>query len=650
MLRPDQDRLDYGKVLAPPEGYHMDFAIGTTYSLDLDALVGATMALGLSSETDTDLIKNPVCLLEVLKTTADRIVLFCEAGQIHTPGNITELYILLEKMVYSVALPGTAMNRYASFHPKFWLIRYVKKSENRDNEEVIYRVVVLSRNLTFDRSWDVTYYMDAYPCEDEEDDDRNYPVCDFIRHLAKKWLPEEGNAKDKRKRIYEICEELPKYRFEPTNDFKDFEFIPNNVPKYRERETEDKNGLYSILDAPLFWETFNELLIMSPFLSNNVMIQLQNRNKYRNRVERPVYRLFTRKEALGKLHVDDCSEFEIYCLKDRVVQGEDCLGGDELAGTEQQKTVSDIQKQDIHAKLYYAKKGSYSRLYLGSLNASDNGIKNNIEFMICLQDMRKGHNLDIYEVSNQFFNGDEDSPENPFERVTLTSEDTPQAEETSNELEYVVKAICRGEGNRAVVENTDTEYSCRLQFDEQMLQRVLPHLESIGCRVAVRPLFAKVAEKELSSDMQFTGLSLLNLSVFYVISVTKETTTVRRVVEIKTENLPDNREGEVTRKVLNNKECFYRYIAFLLGDNTVLGMMETCESQFAGTGTGTDGASVLPALYEKMLKTAATEPEKLKQVGDLLIVLDNKITETGNTDGTYEQFKQLYSTFQKVVK
>ena len=150
MLRPDQNRLNYGELLAPPATYHLDFAIGTTYSLDLDALVGATMALGLSAETDTNLIKNPVCLLEALKKTADKIALFCEAGQIHMPGNVTELYILLEKMVFSVALSGTKKNRHASFHPKFWLIRY-----KNDNGEIMYRVVVLSRNLTFDRSWDV---------------------------------------------------------------------------------------------------------------------------------------------------------------------------------------------------------------------------------------------------------------------------------------------------------------------------------------------------------------------------------------------------------------------------------------------------------------------------------------------------------------
>ena len=41
MLNPNNDRLDYGQVLAPPSNYKLDFAIGTTYSLDLDALVGA---------------------------------------------------------------------------------------------------------------------------------------------------------------------------------------------------------------------------------------------------------------------------------------------------------------------------------------------------------------------------------------------------------------------------------------------------------------------------------------------------------------------------------------------------------------------------------------------------------------------------------
>ena len=79
MLKPSSDRLDYGKILAPEANYKFDFAIGTTYSLDLDALVGGCIALGLAEDTDSELLKNPVYLLEALRTTGHKIALFCEA-------------------------------------------------------------------------------------------------------------------------------------------------------------------------------------------------------------------------------------------------------------------------------------------------------------------------------------------------------------------------------------------------------------------------------------------------------------------------------------------------------------------------------------------------------------------------------------------
>ena len=89
MLNPTNDRLDYGQILVPPAGYELDFAVGTTYSLDLDALTGASLALGLSEETDSALMNNPVCLLEALRSTGDKVALFCEAGQIHLPSRVS---------------------------------------------------------------------------------------------------------------------------------------------------------------------------------------------------------------------------------------------------------------------------------------------------------------------------------------------------------------------------------------------------------------------------------------------------------------------------------------------------------------------------------------------------------------------------------
>lgn len=177
MLNPNNDRVDYGEILAPPADSFLDFAVGTTYSLDLDALVGASLALGLSAETDSELMQNPVFLLEALRSVGGKVALFCEGGQIHTPNRANELYILLEKMVFSVNIRKKSSTGYPSFHPKFWLIRYVNKSL-----EFIYRVVVLSRNMTFDHSWDVCYFMDGE--QNKRLNKRNEPIVDFLSYLS----------------------------------------------------------------------------------------------------------------------------------------------------------------------------------------------------------------------------------------------------------------------------------------------------------------------------------------------------------------------------------------------------------------------------------------------------------------------------------
>ena len=168
MLNPNNDRLDYGQVLAPPDNYMLDFAIGTTYSLDLDALVGTCISLGLSEETDSDLMKNP--------------------------NNITSLYILLEKMVFQVSTSKRKeITKYPSFHPKFWLLKYVD-----ERGTPLYRVVVLSRNLTFDRSWDVTFTMDGKV--NGRKTLKTSPIVDFVSYLTSN-LPSDENAKAKLKKI-----------------------------------------------------------------------------------------------------------------------------------------------------------------------------------------------------------------------------------------------------------------------------------------------------------------------------------------------------------------------------------------------------------------------------------------------------------------
>jgi len=608
MLNPNNDRLDYGQVLAPPDGYTLDFAIGTTYSLDLDALVGACIALGLSEETDSDLMKNPICLLEALRATGDKVALFCEGGQIHTPNNITSLYILLEKIVFQVSTAKRkGIAQFPSFHPKFWLIRYVD-----ENGTPLYRVVVLSRNLTFDRSWDVTFTMDGEV--NGRKTLKTSPVVDFVSYLTSN-LPSDENAKAKLKKIRTIIRELPYVHFElNSREFEDFEFLPTGVKSA-------DGGFHSTNDkpfAPLFEDSFHEILIMSPFLTNSVIKDFIDRNKYINHTD---YMLFTRAMSLGKLNPNDCADFRIFTMKDAVVDGESTIS----------EEMQQAQQQDIHAKVYMVRKYSDTYLYLGSLNASHNAIKGNVEFTIMLK--AKNRYLNMKKLSESLFNGSEDNPSNPFQEVKLTDTVVSDEEqEKQNILDSYIKEINRMKPTARVVYNTDN-YDISINFAKY---------ESSQYTITVSPLLSNKTEL-ISENVLFKSLALTQLSEFYKISVSDGTNSVQRVIIIPTEGIPEDREKAVVSSIVKDKECFYRYIAFLLGDSYVLSALETANGAEIVGGSNIHNTIQIPALYEKMLQTAATAPERFKEIDYLIKAI--------SADGVIpEQFEELYNVFKKAVK
>lgn len=601
MLNPNNDRLDYGQLIAPPVDYKLDFAIGTTYSLDLDALVGACIALGLAEETDSDLMKNPICLLEALRATGDKIALFCEGGQIHLPNNITSLYILLEKMVFPVATAskrGTA--KYPSFHPKFWLIKYVN-----NKGEALYRVVILSRNLTFDRSWDVSFCVDGKKSTNETD--KNNPVSDFISYIIKQ-LPDTKNASEKQKKMRALLRELKHVEFSlDSREFYDFDFIPVGISNKYNSEQEP---LYSLLD-----DSFHEVLIMSPFLSKSVIKDFNERNKY---IEHSDHVLITRSAELGKLKPSDCSNFEIYTMKDAVIDGESLISEENTS----------VQKQDIHAKIYMIMKYPNSYLYLGSLNASHNALNGNIEFMVKLHS--KYRYLNLSKLKDSLFGTDE--AECPFQIASLNNAQVDTSDEKTQMLDGVIKAINRLESSAIIKENGDL-FDINLSFE--------PFKSDYN--ITVSPLLSNKTAP-LSENITFASMELKQLSEFYKISVSDGKQTVSRVIVIPTENMPSDREKAVVSSVVNDKSCFYRYIAFLLGDNMVISALESNDSTDVSNSTVKVNKTIqLPALYEKMLKTAAIAPERFKEIEYLI--------KSVSADGVIpEGFEDLYNTFRKVVK
>ncbi len=321
------DRLSYSELLRPDAGYTLDFAAGTTYSLDLEALLGVPVSLGLLDDADTGKMDSPLYVLEAIRKSADRIALFCNAGGIKLPNKIQSVYSLLENSVFPVKL-STAGN----FHPKLWVLKYSQKGSPS-----YIKLLVMSRNLTFDSSIDISASlqgeMGSQPSE------KNRSLSDFLRYVAQ-------FARKKKSQVLSLADDVLKVAaFEVAPPFEDYEFYPMGIPGY------------SGVNSPLFDGKKMSLFAVSPFLSDETVQQMTSFKGPRS--------IVTRKSSITPA---------VKAAFDHVYVTKDVLSDNEFAAN-----------QDIHAKIYYSTTPHGNYLYLGSANASRNAFRRNVECLLRLR-------------------------------------------------------------------------------------------------------------------------------------------------------------------------------------------------------------------------------------------------------------------------
>lgn len=600
VLKTDSDRLNYGNILMPPVGYHLEKAVGSSYSLDLEALTAVAITLGLLEATDTELKNNPICLLNALEKVSHRILLFCESGQIKVPKNPSALCILLEKMVYPVSLPKKAkMNRYPAFHPKTWVLQYINESGHRK-----YRFIVLSRNLTFDRSWDVSVVLDSSDTVTQPE--KTQPIISFLQFLNSQIKNDTMQSKEKKSLIRVLCKDLSKVSFDTEcKEFHDFMILPLGIGKEQ----------YDMNKDLLFCDTFHELVIMSPFLSGSVIEALNKDTKGLTECKRT---LITRKSELSKLKPSQVSNFRVFALKDTIIDGEDSFSDENM---------EEKQKQDIHAKIYLRRKYSDTDFYLGSMNASYAAMNQNVEMMVYLS--AKNRYLNGTMLLNDIFCGEADAPENPFEEVQITGEEQKKEEDEKNNMEQMIKKICRMNGSASITKNEDN-YDVTIKFDT----------EENWNDITIAPLRSK-KQANFASEVVIKALDMLQLSEFYTVRVEGTTESIERVIMIPTVGLPMDRESAVVNSIVNDKKSFIEYIAFVLGDDYLLSFLE--KKKLGESGIFSSNEDAVPAVYEKMLKTSLNEPERLGEITYLM----NMITDDNIIP---DEFREMYEIFRKTVK
>ena len=589
-----KDRLNYGESLMPPYGYRLEHAVGTTYSLDLETLTGVSIALGLSEDTDSELARNPISLLSALQKVSDRIVVFCEAGQIKLPEKAGPLCLALEKMVVPVSLPyDRNIRRFPAFHPKTWLLEY-----SGTNGRKKYRFVVMSRNMTFDHSWDVACRMDGEPTESV--DTRTKPIIDFLRFLRTQLNKKLANYERQNNDLEYITEALSSVRFQQDAEFSDFAVLPLGIGA----------AGYNMAEDSLLRENFHELVVMSPFLTGSVIRDL---NRDEKSLQGTTRTLITRRTELTKLQDGDASNFDIYVMKDEVIDGESSESEDETLlqaeETEEgnpepegddRRQEDELNKQDIHAKLYIRRKNNAVDLYLGSMNASSAAIHSNVEMMLRLRTRSNVLNGDKF--LDDIMGPNRDERKNPFELVSLETGRKDEAPSDQDRAEQLIKQVCRISLTAEAVKNHDL-------FDLIVSAKTEPHINGI----TIRPLRCKAGyECGLQRTMRFQSLKMLHLSEFYVVSAKAGDCQLERVIMIPTSGIPGERDAEIIKDVIRSRRQFIEFIAFILGDDYIQSFLENQKLSGAYGDWGRSDGQV--AVYEKMLRTAVTDPARLEEI------------------------------------
>ncbi len=593
-----KDRINYGEVLMPPNGFKLEHAIGTTYSLDLETLTAVSIALGLIEDTDSELISNPISMLSALQKISDKIVVFCEAGQIKLPSKPNALCLTLEKMVVPVSVPyDKKINRYPAFHPKTWLLEYSNEEGTKQ-----YKFVVMSRNMTFDHSWDVACALDGDNDSSGEVDPE--PVVEFLKFLRKQLNKELINYERQSSDLAYMIKAVSRVRFHAEDGFSECEIMPLGIG----------TGSYDMASNWLFTENFHELVVMSPFLTGSVIERFNDPGKTLTNTTRT---LITRRSELPKITGGKASNFDVYVMKDDIIDGESSI-----SDGESEQSGQESGKQDIHAKIYVRRKYGDTDLYLGSMNASYAAINSNVEMMLRLR--TKNGILNGEKFLNDIMGEDREGKKNPFELVSLENVEEKEESSVQDKVEQKIKEICRIE-MRAIVEANAGKFDVRISAG----------IDGMMDGVVIRPLRSN-KESELLPKMEFNSLETLQLSEFYVVAVTIEDCTMERVIMIPTSGIPEGRDAEIIKNVIRTKNQFIEYVAFILGEDYVQSFLEN--KKLSGKHGEWDQNSAMPAVYEKMLKTSVSEPERLGEIQYITKAIEEE-------EIIPPEFREMYDVF-----
>ena len=572
------------------DGYVVDYAVCTTYSLDMPTLLSVPFMLGTMADLTEATMRSPHLILETINRSAGKFAVFCNAGCIAVPQANSKVYALLERSVVQVTLSAKG-GGFVNFHPKVWVV----KETNPETDEGQIKFVVLSRNLTCSNDLDVVCELvgkiGKKPAT-KKAQTKHAPLVDFFTWLI-------GKAADRtiRKNMRAICNDISYIeRFDLTDSpFEDYDFFPMGIPGY--------DGYSECLERDIL-DYAAEMLIISPFVDMDVL------NKMVNCAPSAKKTLITRHSSV--------TQDMISIFNDGVHVPKEVLTD---------KVEKDVAV-DLHEKVYFVRRYggnlSYNHLYLGSTNATKNGFKRNVEFLLHLQFAPYKSSYDKYR--SELIN---DSKDCMFEKVvSIPEDDTPKGDITNElMLRTAIAAI-----QKAQITSAADNYTITIQCRQTKLPDEGVYLYPLGC---------EGKETSLTGGIAFTGLQLSSLTEFYVIRIGD----LQRVIKIPTDDMPtEERDNAIFRSFINTKGKFINYLAFMLTDDVEQYILESqqLEKELSNDKATAMEQQISTSLYEDMVRMAYANPNRIASIRQIIEKADKEVVP--------DHFMDMYSTFENVLK
>lgn len=599
MLNPNSRSL-YTSALTPPPGMIFDEAVATTFSMDPALLLEAPVYLALiaaDGQTDPD----PLSVLEAIRRYSKRITVYVQRGRIQVPhiGKPNPLFGFLEEMVVEVTPPSGGV-----FHPKVWAIRFVRP----DRSNAVYRLVVLTRNMTTDQSWDLSLQIEGIIAGRKSKS--NKPLAHFFNMLPD--LATGTTEPSRSEQAFRFADDLHQVQWELPDGFDEMTFYLPGTKGFG-------------------WEPpmANRMAVISPFCSDDALRALAKKSKTADAlISRPQSLSALKKETLELftkcLHLDEAAETE---------DGEDDDAAEQPLAT------------GLHAKVYLFETRSnsnYTHVFMGSANATNAAMKasKNVEILVGLVGRKsKVGGIDALlgaDGLGEYLVDFDTSKEAEIDALWQAAEES--VERARSRIAEIALSIecCPGskDGLWALV-----------------LTGEIPSLDGIVSATAWPITVTRDFEVDILNGDAHGGVGLGELSassitglIAFELKTNHPDVTARFVLNIPITGIPEERNSAILQTVISNQEGFLRYLLLLLGDDKVSGLDRGGGMGFAKWLARLADGEDIP-LLEEMTRTYSRHPERLSEISGLV----RDLSQGSQNAIIPEDFINLWTVFESAI-